>query len=192
MTGPRLTSTWGTTSATSTSRCHATPTSPRAPSTRPVTKERRGDFLGGTVQVIPHVTNEIKDRVVRLAGRTQADVVLTEVGGTVGDIESLPFLEAIRQLRKDLGRENVCYIHVTLVPFIAASRSSRPNPPSTRSRSSAPSVSCRLHRVPHGPADRRGDPPQDSAVLRVEPDAVISARRALDLSGPFELETSSR
>jgi len=86
-----------------------------------VTSERRGDYLGATVQVIPHVTNEIKGRIVRLAAQTEADVIITEVGGTVGDIESLPFLEAIRQLRKDLGRENVCYIHVTLVPYIAAS-----------------------------------------------------------------------
>ena len=82
-------------------------------------RERRGDFLGGTVQVIPHVTNEIKDRINRLAEQTQPDVIITEVGGTVGDIESLPFLEAIRQLKKDMGRENVCYIHVTLVPWIA-------------------------------------------------------------------------
>jgi CTP synthase len=86
-----------------------------------LTKERKGDFLGGTVQVIPHITNEIKGRVMRLAEQTQADVVITEVGGTVGDIESLPFLEAIRQLRKDVGRDNVCYIHVSLVPYIAAS-----------------------------------------------------------------------
>ncbi|MBI5232665.1 MAG: CTP synthase [Coriobacteriales bacterium] len=85
-------------------------------------KERRGDFLGGTVQVIPHVTNEIKDRINRLAEETQPDVILTEVGGTVGDIESLPFLEAIRQMRKDKGRENVAYIHVTLVPWINASQ----------------------------------------------------------------------
>src|SRR5512133_221290 len=74
-----------------------------------INKERHGDFLGGTVQVIPHVTNEIKDRIVRLAEQTQPDVVITEVGGTVGDIESLPFLEAIRQVRKDKGRENVIY-----------------------------------------------------------------------------------
>ena len=86
-----------------------------------ISKERRGDFLGGTVQVIPHVTNEIKDRINRLAEQTAPDVIITEVGGTVGDIESLPFLEAIRQMRKDKGRENVCYIHVTLVPYIAAS-----------------------------------------------------------------------
>ncbi|MHB1018736.1 MAG: CTP synthase [Coriobacteriia bacterium] len=91
-------------------------------------KERKGDFLGGTVQVIPHITNEIKDRVLRLAEQTQADVVITEVGGTVGDIESLPFLEAIRQLRKDVGRDNVCYIHVSLVPYIAASAELKTKP----------------------------------------------------------------
>src|SRR5664280_2472379 len=83
-----------------------------------ITKERRGDYLGGTVQVIPHITNEIKSRVHRLAQSTGADVLITEVGGTVGDIESLPFLEAIRQFRKDIGRDNVLYIHVTLVPVI--------------------------------------------------------------------------
>jgi CTP synthase len=81
-----------------------------------ITKERRGDYLGGTVQVIPHITNEIKSRVHQLAESTGADVLITEVGGTVGDIESLPFLEAIRQFRKDIGRENVLYVHVTLVP----------------------------------------------------------------------------
>jgi len=83
-----------------------------------ITKERRGDYLGGTVQVIPHITNEIKSRVHRLAKMTEADVLITEIGGTVGDIESLPFLEAIRQFRKDVGRGNVLYVHVTLVPVI--------------------------------------------------------------------------
>jgi CTP synthase len=83
-----------------------------------IAKERRGDYLGGTVQVIPHITNEIKSRVHRLAQQLRVDVLITEVGGTVGDIESLPFLEAIRQFRKDIGRENVLYIHVTLVPVI--------------------------------------------------------------------------
>jgi CTP synthase len=81
-----------------------------------IQKERRGDYLGRTVQVIPHITNEIKD-AVRLAGR-EVDVVLVEIGGTVGDIESMPFLEAIRQLRLDVGRENTLYIHLTLVPYI--------------------------------------------------------------------------
>jgi CTP synthase len=80
-------------------------------------KERRGDYLGRTVQVIPHITDEIKARILALA--EDSDIVITEVGGTVGDIESLPFLEAIRQLRYDVGRENICYVHVALVPFIA-------------------------------------------------------------------------
>src|SRR5204863_662407 len=83
-----------------------------------IQKERRGDYLGRTVQVIPHITNEIKD-AVRLAAEN-VDVLLVEIGGTVGDIESLPFLEAIRQLRQDVGRENTLYIHLTLVPFIAS------------------------------------------------------------------------
>ena len=81
-----------------------------------IAKERRGDYMGETVQVIPHVTNEIKGRILALAD--EADVVITEVGGTVGDIEGLPFLEAIRQLRYDVGRENICYVHCALVPFI--------------------------------------------------------------------------
>ena len=85
-----------------------------------IAKERRGDYLGGTVQVIPHITNEIKERVQRVARDGKADVVIVEVGGTVGDIESLPFLEAIRQMRKDVGRGNVLYIHVTLLPSLSA------------------------------------------------------------------------
>ncbi|MFC0215473.1 CTP synthase [Paenibacillus chartarius] len=85
-----------------------------------ITKERRGEYLGGTVQVIPHITNEIKERIVRAGREAQSDVVITEIGGTVGDIESLPFLEAIRQMKNDIGRNNVMYIHVTLVPFIKA------------------------------------------------------------------------
>lgn len=85
-----------------------------------IRKERRGDYLGATVQVIPHITDEIKDRITRVGRETNADVVLTEIGGTVGDIESLPFLEAIRQLKNDLGPENILYIHCTLVPYLAA------------------------------------------------------------------------
>jgi CTP synthase len=83
-----------------------------------ITKERRGDYLGGTVQVIPHITNEIKSRIQRVAKEGNFDVVISEIGGTVGDIEGLPFLEAIRQLKHDLGRDNVLYIHVTLVPYL--------------------------------------------------------------------------
>src|SRR5487761_30477 len=85
-----------------------------------IAKERRGDYLGGTVQVIPHITNEIKERITRVARDGDPDVVIVEVGGTVGDIESLPFLEAIRQMRKDVGRANVLYVHVTLLPALAA------------------------------------------------------------------------
>ncbi|GIU83555.1 MAG: CTP synthase [Acidimicrobiales bacterium] len=92
-----------------------------------IAAERRGDFLGKTVQVIPHVTDEIKRRIRKLA-RDDVDVVITEVGGTVGDIEILPFLEAIRQMRLDVGRENVCYVHVTLVPFIGPSGEQKTKP----------------------------------------------------------------
>jgi len=89
--------------------------------------ERRGDYLGKTVQVIPHITDEIKKRIMRLA-TDDVDVVITEVGGTVGDIEILPFLEALRQYRKDVGRDNICYIHVTLVPFIGPSGEQKTKP----------------------------------------------------------------
>ena len=131
MTAPRPISTSATTSASSTRTC---------PRRRNVTtgriyqsviaKERRGDYLGGTVQVIPHITNEIKERIARVAregtgsvaasGLAAHGVVIVEVGGTVGDIESLPFLEAIRQMRKDVGRRNVLYVHVTWLPSIGA------------------------------------------------------------------------
>ena len=144
-----------------------------------VTKERHGDYLGATVQVIPHVTNEIKERIVRLAEQTQPDVIITEVGGTVGDIEGLPFLEAIRQLRKDRGRDNVCYIHVTLVPYIAASGELKTKPTQhsvqeLRSIGILPDfIVC------------RSDRPIDTGIRRkialfcdVEPQAVISAQDA--------------
>ena len=91
-----------------------------------ITKERRGDYLGKTVQVIPHVTNEIKNAMRKVA--TDVDIVLIEIGGTVGDIESLPFLEAIRQMRQELGRENTLFVHVTLVPWIAAAQELKTKP----------------------------------------------------------------
>lgn len=91
-------------------------------------KERRGDYLGGTVQVIPHITNEIKDRIYRLGKAGDTDVVITEIGGTVGDIESLPFLEAIRQAYTELGHENAMFIHVTLVPYITGSNELKSKP----------------------------------------------------------------
>lgn len=86
-----------------------------------ITKERRGDYLGGTVQVIPHITNEIKDKIYRVGREGNTDVVITEIGGTVGDIESQPFLEAIRQVAGDVGKENSMYLHVTLVPYLSSS-----------------------------------------------------------------------
>ncbi|MGK7927745.1 MAG: CTP synthase [Spirulina sp.] len=91
-------------------------------------KERRGDYQGGTVQVIPHITNEIKERIKRVAINTHSDVVITEIGGTVGDIESQPFLEAIRRFRKDVGRDNVLFIHVTLVPWIPSAGEMKTKP----------------------------------------------------------------
>lgn len=93
-----------------------------------ITKERRGDFLGGTIQVVPHVTTEIKNRFKTLASKSQADVVIIEVGGTVGDIEGQPFLEAIRQMRKDIGRDNVLYVHVTLLPYLSTTQELKTKP----------------------------------------------------------------
>lgn len=91
-------------------------------------KERRGDYLGATVQVIPHITNMIKEKIMRAGTITDADVVITEVGGTVGDIESLPFLEALRQMRSEVGSENVVYIHTTLVPYLSAAGEMKTKP----------------------------------------------------------------
>ncbi len=85
-----------------------------------IARERRGDFLGGTIQVIPHITNEIKRRIAIVGEQSQADVVIVEIGGTVGDIESLPFLEALRQMRRDVGEGNSLYVHVTFLPYIGA------------------------------------------------------------------------
>jgi len=93
-----------------------------------INRERRGDYNGGTVQVIPHITNEIKERILRVAKETNPSAVITEIGGTVGDIESLPFLEAIRQLRKEVGKRNVLYMHVTLLPWIAAAGEMKTKP----------------------------------------------------------------
>ena len=91
-------------------------------------RERRGDYLGGTIQVIPHITNEIKERITRVAKQTAAQVVIVEVGGTVGDIESLPFLEAIRQMRRDVGESNTLFIHLTLLPYIASTQELKTKP----------------------------------------------------------------
>ena len=109
-----------------------------------INKERRGDYLGRTVQVIPHITNEIKERVYRVGRDDNADFVITEIGGTVGDIESLPFLEAIRQVKKEVDRNDVLYIHVTLVPYIAAAGELKTKRPSTALKSCAASAFPRI------------------------------------------------
>ena len=105
-----------------------------------ITKERRGDYLGATVQVVPHVTDAIKERIRELSRGKRYDVVITEIGGTVGDIESLPYLEAVRQFRHEVGRDNSIFVHLTLVPFIKAAGELKPNPPSTASERSVKSA----------------------------------------------------
>ncbi len=137
--------------------------------------ERRGDYLGKTVQVIPHITDEIKRRVERVA-RNDVDVVITEVGGTVGDIEILPFLEAIRQFRKMVGRDNVCYVHVTLVPFIGPSGEQKTKPTQhsvteLRSRGIQPDVIvCRSEEPLSDDLKRK-----ISSLCDVEEEAVVNA-----------------
>lgn len=93
-----------------------------------IARERRGDFLGGTVQVIPHVTEAIKERLYRIADQTNADIVISEIGGTIGDIESLPFIEAARQFMRERPADDVCFVHVTLVPYIAAAHEVKTKP----------------------------------------------------------------
>jgi CTP synthase len=141
-----------------------------------IRKERRGDYLGATVQVIPHITNEIKARIRRLGQRDDVDVVITEVGGTVGDIESLPFLEAIRQVRKDVGEENTCYIHVTLVPYLNTSEELKTKPTQhsvaeLRSRGILPEVIVVRSDRPVDESARR----KISLFCDVASDAVINA-----------------
>ena len=140
-----------------------------------ILKERRGDYLGKTVQVIPHITDEIKERVRRL-GNDDVDVVIVEVGGTVGDIEIVPFLEAIRQFRREVGRDNVCYLHLTLVPFLptAGEHKTKPTQHSVtelRSRGIQPDVIvCRSER-PFPESLKR----KISLLCDVPPEAVVSA-----------------
>lgn len=141
-----------------------------------IRKERRGDYLGATVQVIPHITNEIKARIRKLGQRDDVDVVITEVGGTVGDIESLPFLEAIRQVRKDIGEENTCYVHVTLVPYLSTSEELKTKPTQhsvaeLRSRGILPEVIVVRSDRPVDDSARR----KISLFCDVAPDAVINA-----------------
>ena len=139
-------------------------------------KERRGDYLGGTVQVIPHVTNEIKERLHRPGRESNPDVVITEVGGTVGDIESLPFLEAIRQMKTEVGRDNVLYIHVTLVPYLKASGEAKTKPTQhsvkeLRGIGIQPDIIvCRTeHRISHDMEAKI------ALFCDIDPDAVIQA-----------------
>ena len=141
-----------------------------------IAKERRGDYLGDTVQVIPHITNSIKERIIRLAEDSGADVLITEIGGTVGDIESLPFLEAIRQLKMELGRDDTCYVHVTLVPYMAPAEELKTKPTQhsvreLRSIGIHPDVIvCRSDR-PISPGLKR----KISLLCDVPMDAIVSA-----------------
>ena len=146
--------------------------------------ERRGDYLGKTVQVIPHITDEIKRRIRRMATE-DVDVVITEVGGTVGDIEILPFLEAIRQYRKEAGRDNVCYIHVTLVPFIGPSGEQKTKPTQhsvteLRSRGIQPDVIVCRSEEPLSPSLKR----KVSNLCDVDERAVVNAA---DVRNIYEL-----
>jgi CTP synthase len=141
-----------------------------------ISKERRGDFLGDTVQVIPHITNAIKERILTLGEDSGCDVLITEIGGTVGDIESLPFLEAIRQLKTELGRDDTCYIHVTLVPFMgpAEELKTKPTQHSVRELRSIgiqpDAIVCRSDRA-ISPSLKR----KISLLCDVHTDAIISA-----------------
>jgi CTP synthase len=141
-----------------------------------IRKERKGEYLGATVQVIPHITNEIKARIRKLGEDDSVDVVITEVGGTVGDIESLPFLEAIRQMRKDVGRKNTCYIHVTLVPYLSTSEELKTKPTQhsvaeLRARGIQPEIIVARSSRPLDDSSRR----KISLFCDVDSDAVINA-----------------
>lgn len=144
-----------------------------------ITKERRGEYLGGTVQVIPHITNEIKERILRAGRETQSDIVITEIGGTVGDIESLPFLEAIRQMKNDIGRQNVMYIHVTLIPYLKAAGEVKTKP-TQHSVKELRSIGIQPHiivcRTEHPLADEMKR--KIAQFCDVESDAVVECRDA--------------
>ncbi len=146
-----------------------------------IAKERRGDYLGKTVQVIPHVTDEIKRRVMGL-GTDEVDVVIVEIGGTVGDIEIVPFIEAIRQFRRDVGRDNVCYVHLTLVPYLGPSGEQKTKPTQhsvteLRSRGIQPDVIvCRSDRLISNDLKRKisllCDVPIEAVVSAVDADSI--------------------
>jgi CTP synthase len=158
-----------------------------------INKERRGDYQGGTVQVIPHITNEIKERIHRVARNTTPDVVITEIGGTVGDIESLPFLEAIRQFRKDVGRANVVYMHVTLVPWIPSAGEMKTKPTQhsvkeLRSIGIQPDILvCRSDRpLPQGLKDKMSefcDVPVESVITAADAKSIYEVPLILEKEG---------
>ena len=169
-------------STSATTSGSSTRTSTRGPTPPPdriyssvIAKERRGDYLGKTVQVIPHVTDEIK-KCVRALGTEDVDVVIVEIGGTVGDIEIVPFIEAIRQFRRDVGRENVCYVHLTLVPYLGPSGEQKTKPTQhsvteLRSRGIQPDVIvCRSDRMISDDLKRK-----ISLLCDVPIEAVVSA-----------------
>ena len=178
-----------------------------------IRRERRGDFLGATVQVIPHITNEIKDRIRQAATSSNADVVIVEIGGTVGDIESLPFLEAIRQMRNEEGRDRVAFVHVTLVPFLEVAgelktKTTQHSVNELRRIGIEPDVLVLRSDRPLGSDVRDkialygGIPSQavisaeDAADIYMVPlmmleeglDTVVADRLSLDISGPLELD----
>ncbi len=157
-----------------------------------IAKERRGDYLGKTVQVIPHVTDEIKERIKRL-GRDDVDVVIVEVGGTVGDIEIVPFIEAIRQFRRDVGRDNVCYVHLTLVPYLGPSGEQKTKPTQhsvtlLRSQGIQPNVIvCRSDRMISEDLKRKisllCDVPIEAVVSAVDADSIYQIPLVLHEEG---------
>jgi len=144
-----------------------------------ISKERRGDYLGATVQVIPHITNEIKELIARAGTESGSDVVITEIGGTVGDIESLPFLEAIRQMRFDVGRDNVMYIHVTLIPFLSAAGEAKTKP-TQHSVKELRSIGIQPHVIVCRTEKPLGDDMKRKIALfcDTDPEAVIEVRDA--------------
>jgi CTP synthase len=147
-----------------------------------ITKERRGDYLGGTVQVIPHITDEIKGRILRLADLDTYDVILVEIGGTVGDIESLPFLEAIRQFRYDVGVDNVMYAHLTLVPYIeAAGRTEDQAQPAQRQIPARDRHPARHAPLPHSMPIDESLRQKIAMFCNVGVDMVFEARDADDI-----------
>jgi CTP synthase len=158
-----------------------------------IAKERRGDYLGKTVQVIPHITDEIKERIHRLGAKEDVDVVITEVGGTVGDIEIVPFLEAIRQFRREVGRDNVCYIHLTYVPFLktAGEQKTKPTQHSVtelRSRGVQPDVIVCRSEQPLSDGLKRKisllcDVPIEAVVSAIDADPIYAIPLALHEEG---------